>query len=469
MALSRSALAERTGAEVAAAPVRIVHIGLGAFHRSHQAWYTARADPLGEWGIAAFTGRSPKSAQVLTAQDGLYSFVERSTTGDTIVVVCSLSEVWDGARVDKLEELVSRPSTAIVSLTVTETGYGLLPDGTLDLDSPTVAQDVKILANRLAGHAGRANPASPLARLVCALLARRDAGSGPLAIVPCDNMPNNGLMVSRGVAALARILDPTLVPWIESNISFVSTSVDRITPRTTDHDLQTVRELTGWEDGAVVVAEPFSDWVMAGEFPAGRPNWEAAGARFVEEIEPFEQRKLWLLNGAHTLLAFAGTARGHTTIADAIRDPQCRGWVDQFWDEAATHLPPFLQVDEYRSALVARFENYRIRHELEQIAIEGTSKLRYRVVPVALAERQAGRSAEACAIPIASWIALLLSGGRPADREEAAIAVLLAGDRAQVVGGLVSLVDAQLGLDHVFVDTVERTVAMLAAEMTGTV
>ncbi len=282
-------------------------------------------------------------------------------------------------------------------------------------------------------------------------------------------MPNNGLMVSRGVAALARILDPTLVPWIESNISFVSTSVDRITPRTTDHDLQTVRELTGWEDGAVVVAEPFSDWVMAGEFPAGRPNWEAAGARFVEEIEPFEQRKLWLLNGAHTLLAFAGTARGHTTIADAIRDPQCRGWVDQFWDEAATHLPPFLQVDEYRSALVARFENYRIRHELEQIAIEGTSKLRYRVVPVALAERQAGRSAEACAIPIASWIALLLSGGRPADREEAAIAVLLAGDRAQVVGGLVSLVDAQLGLDHVFVDTVERTVAMLAAEMTGTV
>jgi fructuronate reductase len=392
------------------------------------------------------------------SQDGLYSLVERSTNDDSIVVVGSLSEVWDGARVDVFEEIVARPTTAIVTMTVTETGYGLLPDGALDLSNRAMAHDVEILADRAKGRGIGEHPASPLARLVCALQARREAGSGPISIVPCDNMPDNGAMVGRGVEALAAILDPTLLPWITSNVSFVSTSVDRITPRTTERDLETVREMTGWDDSAAVVAEPFSDWVLAGDFPAGRPNWETAGARFVDDVAPYERRKLWLLNGAHSILAFAGIGRGHATIADAIRDPQCRSWVDQFWDEASRHLPAFLEVDAYRDVLVGRFENHRIRHELAQVALEGTSKLRYRIAPVALAELEAGRPAAACAIAIASWIGLVLSGQRLGDAFETTIASVLARDPAEVVRLLVDLVDPRLALDEKFVATVELAV-----------
>jgi fructuronate reductase len=403
------------------------------------------------------------------SQDGLYSLVERSTNDDSVMIVGSLSEVWDGARGDVFEELVARPTTAIVTLTVTETGYGLLPDGAVDFSNPTMVHDVEILADRAKVGGMGAYPASPLARLVCALLARRDAGSGPISIVPCDNMPDNGAMVGRGVEALAAILDPSLLPWIRSNVAFVSTSVDRITPRTTELDLQTVRELTGWDDGAAVVAEPFSDWVLAGEFPAGRPNWEAAGARFVDDVAPYERRKLWLLNGAHSILAFAGIGRGHTTIADAIRDPQCRDWVNQFWNEASKHLPEFLEVDAYREALVGRFENHRIRHELAQVALEGTSKLRYRIVPVAIAERDAGRPATACATAIASWIGLVRSGQQLGDAFEAAIASILARDPAEVVRLLVDLIDPRLALDETFVATVERAVGEFTAVGPGSI
>jgi len=398
-ALTRAALG---GAEPA--PVRIVHLGLGAFHRAHQAWYTARASDAAEWGIAAFTGRGPTAALELAPQNGLYSLVERSDTGDSVSVVRSIVEAHDGADVARLVELLASPSTAIVTITVTEAGYRLSADGTPDLSDDAVAAD-------MAGFAtGRAQ--TTLGRLLLGLDARRRAGTGPLAVVPCDNMPDNGEVVGTAVTALAAAVDPALAAWIGDNVSFVSTSVDRITPKTTPDDLATVARLGGWHDAAAVVTEPFSDWVLSGDFPAGRPDWESAGARFVDEIGPFESRKLWLLNGAHSLLAYTARQRGHETVAAAIGDPACLAAVEAFWDAAVRHLPAAgLELPAYRAALLDRFRNARIEHRLAQIANDGSTKLRIRIAPIVLAERASGRSGAAGVAVIAGWISQLLPGG----------------------------------------------------------
>lgn len=194
------------------------------------------------------------------------------------------------------------------------------------------------------------------------------------------------------VTALAAGVDPSLVDWISDHVDFASSMVDRITPATTDEDRELVAERCNYLDAAPVPTEPFSEWVIAGSFPAGRPQWEAAGAQLVENVTPYEQRKLWLLNGSHSLLAYAGGVRGHTYIDEAIADPVCRGWVQALWDEAVPHLPlPAEDLDSYRSALLERYANPRIRHRLAQIAADGSTKIAVRTLPV-LRATSCGRS-----------------------------------------------------------------------------
>lgn len=381
-------------------PVRIIHLGLGAFHRSHQAWYTQHAGDAPDWGIASFTGRRPDAAQVLAEQDGLYTIVERSDSGDSFEVVGSIVEAVDGADVGRLAELVAAPATAVVTLTITEAAYGMAGDGTLDTSVPAIAADI----GRLGKSDGGA-PSTPLGRLVFALAARRAAGAGPIAVVCCDNLADNGTVARRSMVGLAEAVDAGLAEWIGSNVSFVSTSVDRITPRTTAADVDAVTAACGYRDESPVVTEPFRNWILSGDFPAGRPRWEDAGAMFVEDIEPYENRKLWLLNGAHSLLAYAGQLRGHATVADALADGRCRSAVESFWDEAAAHLHgPGLGIPEYRAALLERFGNSRIAHHLSQIAMDGSTKLRMRAVPVLRAERAEGGSGDGAARMIAAWI-----------------------------------------------------------------
>jgi fructuronate reductase len=383
----------------AKAPVRIVHLGLGAFHRSHQAWYTHQAGDAADWGIAAFTGRRPDAALALAEQDGLYTVVERGDAGDSFATVSSIVEAVDGADVGRLAALVAAPATAVITLTVTEAAYRLRADGSLDTGAAGVAADLALLVS------GGGHPTTPLGRLVLALAARRAAGAGPLAVVCCDNLSKNGTVAHNAVVGMAGAFDAGLASWIEANASFVSTSVDRITPRTTGADVEAVQAACGYRDSSPVVAEPFSNWVLSGDFPAGRPRWEDAGAVFVADIEPYENRKLWLLNGAHSLLAYAGALRGHTTVAEALADPLCRDAVERFWDEAEANLPAGeLGIPAYRAALLDRFSNARIAHHLAQIAMDGSTKLRMRAVPVLQAERAAGRSGEAAALMIAAWM-----------------------------------------------------------------
>ncbi|HKU30814.1 MAG TPA: mannitol dehydrogenase family protein [Arthrobacter sp.] len=410
-----SDILHRTGP---AAPVRIVHLGLGAFHRSHQAWYTQHAGDAADWGIASFTGRRPDAATVLAAQDGLFTVVERSDAGDAFEVVGSIVEAVDGADVGRLVELLAAPSTALVTLTITEAAYALTERTT------------------------------PMGRLVAGLAARRDADAGPLAVVSCDNLSDNGTVARNAVLSLASDVDAGLAEWISANVSFVSTSVDRITPRTTVSDVEAVAAACGYKDEAPVVTEPFRNWVLSGDFPSGRPRWEDAGAVFVDDIEPYENRKLWLLNGAHSILAYSGQLRGHTTVAEALADSVCLEAVEDFWDEASLHLSgEQLGIPEYRAALLERFGNSRIAHHLAQIALDGSTKLRMRAIPVLRAERASGRSGRAAARMIAVWSAFLAAnlGVQDPQSEAVAQANLLSG--VARTEALLALLDADLAED----------------------
>ena len=415
-------------------PVRIVHLGLGAFHRSHQAWFTARAHDAGEWGIASFTGRRPDAALALAPQDGLFTLVERSADGDSFEVVGSIAEAVDGADTSRLDELLAAPATAVVTLTVTEKVY--------DDDAPD----------------------APLGRLVRGLAARRAAEGGPIAVVSCDNLADNGKVARGAVIRIAEDLDPELGAWVRQNVSFVGTSVDRITPRTTPEDVAEVAERCGYRDASPVVAEPFASWILSGDFPAGRPAWEDAGAQFVADLEPFENRKLWLLNGAHTMLAYAGQLRGHKTVADALGDSVCRRAMAEFWDEAARHLTlPELDVPAYRAALLERFANPRIAHYLAQIAQDGSLKLRLRCVPVLQAERAEGRVGLGAARMIAAWIDWVSGAEEISDPLVGAIREALGRTGRERTEALIRLVDADLAADAAVVDLIHGLVGFARA------
>ncbi|NJC21646.1 fructuronate reductase [Arthrobacter pigmenti] len=364
-------------------PIRMVHLGLGAFHRAHQAWYTHQANELSgsrPWGIAAFTGRSPRAAESLTEQDGLYTLLIRDRNEDRAQVISSIVEAVDGNNGARWRELLATPDTAVLTVTVTEAGYHHHGTKGLDYGNAEVDGDIRLLrSSKPATRAARSAPG----RIVDGLRARRDAGAGPLALVSCDNLNHNGDVTRTVVLQMATSVDENLAHWIDANVSFVSTMVDRITPATTAADCETASRLTGFPDRAPVVTEPFAEWILAGEFPAGRPAWELAGARFVDDIRPFEERKLWLLNAGHSLLAYTGMIRGYQTIADTMKDPECVELLEELWSDARPVLPfSAAEIDAGLQDLRTRFQNPRIEHQLTQIAADGSIKLRMRSIPV---------------------------------------------------------------------------------------
>jgi fructuronate reductase len=245
---------------------------------------------------------------------------------------------------------------------------------------------------------------------------------------------------------------------LAGTVSFVSTTIDRITPATTAEDREVVAKLSGYADAAPVVTEPFSEWVLAGDFPSGRPAWERGGARFVPDVSVFEQRKLWLLNGAHSLLAYAGPTRGHTTVAEAITDPVCRRWVEAWWDEAARHLPlPADDITRYREDLLERFTNPRIRHALAQIAMDGSQKLPIRVLPVLTRERADGRLPEGGVLALAGWLAHLRDGTAVRDPRGDEVTSVVSGALPEAASRMLALLDPALADDRDLVDAVAST------------
>ena len=390
-------------------PVRAVHLGLGAFFRAHQAWYTDRAADGAEWGIAAFTGRRPDLADALTAQGGLYTLVTREASGDAFSVVGSLARTCAGGDHEAWLAAVASPEVRLLTTTITEAGYLRGPGGGLDLGDPVVGRDVAAL---------RSDPRAPVvsapARIVAGLLARRAADAGPLTLVPCDNLPENGPVLAAVVRDLVDAVDPGLLDWLAATVTTATTMVDRITPRPAVADRAAVLAGTGVDDGCPVVTEPFSEWVISGAFPGGRPAWESAGAVLTDDVTPYEQRKLWLLNGGHSLLAYVGSLRGCVTVDDAVADEYCRTLLEQWWSVCTPHLAvSATEAEAYCAALLERFANPRIGYALAQIAGDGSQKLPVRLLPVLRAERAAGRLPDVAVTVLAAWIRHLRGLGAP--------------------------------------------------------
>jgi fructuronate reductase len=453
--LSRSLLGLHT-----AAPIRLLHIGLGNFHRAHQAWYTANAPDASTWGIAAFTGRRPDTADDLVPQDGLYTLITRSADGDAFEVIGSLAAVHPATDHAAYLDYLRRPEVAVITITVSEAGYVRGPDGHLDRSRDVITADAAAL------RADIEAPVSSLpGKLVAGLLARRAAEAGPISVLSCDNLPENGAVTETVVTDLAAVVDPTLLVWMEEHVDFATSMVDRITPVTTQEDRSEVAEAQGYEDASPVPTEPFAEWVISGAFPAGRPAWEEAGARLVEDITPYEQRKLWLLNASHSLLAYAGSIRGHVTIDEAIADPQCRSWVEALWDEASRHLtlPPDT-ITDYRAALLQRFSNPRVRDQLSRIAADGSIKLPVRILPTLLAERADGRMPVGCVTAVAAWILHLRGHGAPIKdpAAERARAAASADDETNAVSGVLETLYSGLGDDSELVQAIIQQMQALA-------
>ena len=373
---------------------RTIHLGLGAFHRAHQAFYTHHADQAaGEsTGIHAFTGRRPDAAETLAAQGFGYTLIERGAIGDRLELISSIKAASAGADLSAWRSAWQEPELQLITLTITEAGYRITDD------------DLGAL------QAGR--PGSAMARLLDGLQTRRSAGLPPVAVVSCDNLAGNGGVLAGRVGELAGRWSPELAAWIADGVSFPSTMVDRITPATTDADRdQATAWIAGQPGGQTidrmpVVCEPFTEWVIAGEFPAGRPAWDRVGVSFVEDVEPYERRKLWLLNAGHSMLAYVGLALGHATIDQTMTDPRCTELLEALWAAAAEVLPfEQVEIDAATAALRERFTNPRIRHNLIQIAGDGSQKLPNRNLGIYRARRKAGLPLDAgTPATLAGWL-----------------------------------------------------------------
>lgn len=378
----------------------IVHLGLGAFHKAHQAVYTDDALALdgGDWRITGVSLRSTGAVEELAPQDCRYTLIEQGEGAPQARVIASIARALSGATdIAAIRAALADPATRIVSLTVTEKAYGIeRTTGGADPAHPSVAADLR----------APDQPTGVLGLLVQALGARRAAGIAPFTVLCCDNLPENGAMLRGGVIDFARRTDPDLAGWIREAVAFPSTMVDRITPAQTEKTRAEALRLTGAEDHAAIETEPFTQWVIEDRFTAGRPAWEKAGAIFVADVAPYEKMKLRMLNGTHSMLAYAGFLAGHRYVRDTMNDAALARLIRRHLGAAAATLAPLpgIELAGYAAQLQERFANPAIAHETYQIAMDGTQKLPQRLLAPALETLGAGAPLRPFAFAVAAWM-----------------------------------------------------------------
>lgn len=432
----------------------IVHLGVGAFHRAHQAVYTddvLREDP--QWGIVAASLRSPDTYDALQPQDGLYTLSVRSQDGEALRVIGSIGRIIVAPRAtDDLLDIMADPRTRIVTLTVTEKGYCHDPaTGTLNEDHPDVVHDLAYLKT----------PRSALGFIVEALRRRRRAGIPPFTVLTCDNLPSNGRTVKRVLTRFAELVDPELGRFVAGEVSCPSTMVDRIVPATSDQDRERIGHALGVEDAWPVVTEPFTQWVIEDRFPQGRPAWEKAGAEFVTDVEPYEHMKLRLLNGSHSTLAYLGYLSGYETVADTMADPAFVRLIEGLMDDEVTptlHMPPGADLAAYKRALVQRFRNPALKHRTWQIAMDGSQKLPQRLLGTVRDRLRGGASIARLSLGVAAWMRYVTGideKGAPIDvRDPMAARLREIADRAG--GTAENLAGALFALREIFGDDLPK-------------
>ncbi|MCL2584285.1 MAG: mannitol dehydrogenase family protein [Streptosporangiales bacterium] len=375
--------------------VGIVHLGIGAFHRAHQAYYT---EECGDWGICGITQRSTAVVDQLGPQDGLYTLLVREGTEARPRVMGAVREVlFAGDDPLAVAARIADPAVSVVTLTVSEKGYRHDPaTRRLRLDDPEIAAD---LGNRPAR--------TVIGQLVAGLAARAASGAGPVNVVCCDNLPDNGPTVRGLVHAYAAAYDPALTEWIDASVAFPATMVDRIVPAATGTDRAEAASLIGLADQGTVVAEPFTQWVIEDSFAAPRPAWEKAGAQIVSSVAPYEKVKLRLLNGAHSALAYLGGLAGHEYIASACEDDAFASFAHSLMvrDAALTvDAPPGMETEEYAGSVLRRFRNAALKHTTRQVSMDGSQKLPQRLLGTVTDRLAAGQPPSWAALAVAGWM-----------------------------------------------------------------
>jgi mannitol 2-dehydrogenase len=376
----------------------IVHLGVGGFHRSHLAAYLhdlLQAHRTAYSIVGA--GLLPSDlgmADALLAQGGLYVLIERDGADAHAAVIGSISHyLYAAADSGPLVRTMADPSTHIVSLTITESGY------------PVVAGQF-VETDELREDARSDCPASAFGVLACALDARRQAGLPPFTIMSCDNLPGNGDVARVAAIGAAAMRSDRLAQWIETSGAFPNAMVDRITPATTDADRQFVRSRFGVEDRWPVACEPFRQWALEDEFCDGRPPFEEAGVVTTTDVSPYEQMKLRLLNGSHTGLAYHAALAGIELVDQAMAEPAIERFVRTLMrDEVAPNLvsPRGIDLDEYQASLIHRFSNPAIGDQVARVCLDGSSKFPTFIVPSVEAQVERGGSVRMLALVLAGW------------------------------------------------------------------
>ncbi len=380
----------------------IVHFGIGAFHRAHQAWYTDAAMNAGErdWGIIGVSLRSASVALQMNPQDGLYTVTERSGNATITRLIGAVQQVLVAPQdTAAIVAAIAAPSTQIISFTITEKGYCRAPDGSLDL---SLNEEASIY---------------PL--LTAGLRMRMEAGLPGLTLLSCDNLANNGAQLRRLMLEHLALNAPDLNDWFATNCTCPSTMVDRIVPATTDLDRAAIAmRLGNITDEAAVITEPFSQWVIEDNFAGPRPAWEKYGTQIASDVQPYESAKLRMLNGAHSALAYLGLKRGHDYVHQAIADPELIPVIDRLMrEEAATSLtpPPGQDLSAYADALLERFKNPALNHRLIQIAMDGSQKIPQRWLETLAHHQRTDRRCPSILAAIGGWLCHIRGDNGPVD------------------------------------------------------
>ncbi|KGM07983.1 Multiple polyol-specific dehydrogenase [Methylophaga thiooxydans] len=382
----------------------IVHVGVGGFHRSHEAFYTDELLGLGasaDWGICGVGLREAdrKLRDILKSQDYLYTLIVKHPDGKTENrVIGSLVDFLMGCDdpVSVIDRMAS-PETKIVSLTITEGGYNVDPvTGEFDFSTTGAKHDLE-------------NPLQPklvFGFLTSALRKRRDAGIPAFTVQSCDNIQHNGNLTRKMLLGFAREQDPELAKWIEREVCFPNGMVDRITPVTTAADMDYLTSQKSLRDDWPVTCEPFTQWVIEDKFSNGRPEWEAVGAQFVPDVTPYEKMKLRLLNAGHSVLGLLGSIHGFESIDECASNELFAKYLRAFMDSEATPVLDAVEgvdLDDYKDTLLERFSNPNIKDNLARICLESSSKLPVFLIPTITENLKQGGSIKYATLVIAAW------------------------------------------------------------------
>jgi mannitol 2-dehydrogenase len=382
----------------------VVHVGVGGFHRAHQAMYHDRLMNEGmalDWGICGVgvlaADRSMK--QALGAQDGLYTLVLKHSDGtyEPRVIGSLVEYLFAPDNPEAVIEKMAAEPTRIVSLTITEGGYNIHDvAGEFDVTNPDVIHDL----------GPGAVPRTTFGLITEALRRRREHGLAPFTVMSCDNLQDNGHLTKRVFTAFARLRDPDLGDWVEREVCFPNSMVDRITPATTDADRAEVRERFGIEDRWPVVCEPYTQWVLEDAFTVGRPPYEDAGVQVVDQVEPYELMKLRLLNASHQAMCYFAYLSGYRLVHQAAQDPLFQAFLLGYMDEEATPTlapVPGVDLNGYKHTLIERFSNPQVRDTIARLCAQSSDRIPKWLLPVVRQQLATGGEIRRSAAVVASW------------------------------------------------------------------